>query len=729
MYVRNSLIAALAAAFGVTLLAGCSGGGDNPRAVPTPAPTNDNGSPITAVITARFDPATSVIPFPNNLLLSGTRDLTVNVPVANANNFGDPAVALNALDGFSTVAPLSFTMSVTPAASTLTTSSIRIFEVTLTGPGGGVTGVVRALGASEYAVALAPSDPLQRTVAILPLTPLKQLTSYLVVVTDDVRDAAGNDATPDQTFFLATRTSPLCVGGVSTDPLIPTANACALEPLRLLTNSQLAAASGAGVARADIVLTSVFTTQSISPVLSAVRAQNQPGLVRAAPTGLTTAVAGLPPVADIFIGTLDVPYYLDAPTATTPQVILSTFWRAAPGAYVPPFNGFGLDPTSTNLTFANPRPVLRSTQTIPLIMTVPNAASGRMRPAAGWPVVIFQHGITRNRIDALAISATFASQGFVVLGIDQPLHGLDPTNPFYIENTPFGPISNERTFDVDLVNNANGAPGPDGVIDASGTHFINLPSLLTSRDNLRQSVSDLFTLSKSIAGIDLNGDGAGDLDPARIQFVGQSLGSIVGLNFVTLDPTVNVSLLSVPGGGIARLLNGSVTFGPRIRAGLQASGVLPNTPAFDQFLLIAQTVIDSADPINFAPLAGAERILLHEVVGGAQLSGGIVNLPDQVIPNSVPGAPLSGTEPLIRVLGLATITASTQNASGIRGAVRFIKGEHGSLLSPARSAIHPPADPIGFLDVTTEMQVEMASMIASNGTLVQVTDTSVIRTQ
>lgn len=727
MTVRKLLAAASCAA----LLAGCSGGGDSPRAVPTPVPSNDSGSPITAVITARFDPTNGIIPFPNNLLLLGTRDLTINAPAANPANFGDPAVALNALDGFSTVSPFSFSLSATPAASTLTTSSIRVFQVTLTGPGGGVTGVVRALGPSEYAVALSPSDPLQRTVAILPLAPLKQLTSYLVVVTDDVRDAAGNDVTPDQTFFLTQRTAPLCVNGVSTDPLIPSASACALEPLRQLTASQLAAANGAGVPRADVVLSWVFTTQSISPVLSAVRAQNQPGLVRAAPTGLTIQAASpsFPPIADIFIGTLDLPYYLAAPTASTPQVILTTFWQAAPGAYVPPFNAFGLDPTSTNLTFANPLPVRRSTQSVPLIMTVPNAASGRTKPAAGWPVVIFQHGITRNRTDALAISATFAAQGFVVVSIDQPLHGVDPSNPFYVENTPFGPISSERTFDVDLVSNTTGAPGPDGVIDASGTHFINLPSLLTSRDNLRQSVSDLFTLSKSIASINIDGDPAGDLDPTRIQFVGQSLGSIVGLNFVTLDPTVNVSMLSVPGGGIARLLNGSATFGPRIRAGLAASGLQPNTPNFDQFLLIAQTVIDSADPINFAPLAGAERILLHEVVGGAQLSGGIVNLPDQVIPNSVPGAPLSGTEPLIRTLGLASITASTQNAAGIRGAVRFIKGEHGSLLSPARSAIHPPADPIGFLDVTTEMQTEMASMIVSNGTQVQVVNTSVIRTQ
>jgi pimeloyl-ACP methyl ester carboxylesterase len=106
--------------------------------------------------------------------------------------------------------------------------------------------------------------------------------------------------------------------------------------------------------------------------------------------------------------------------------------------------------------------------------------------------VIFQHGITRNRSDALAIAATLAGQGFAVIAIDLPLHGLPASSPFNIENSPFGPAANERTFAVDYVNNSTGAAGPDGNADDSGTHFINLSSLLTSRDNVRQGVADLF---------------------------------------------------------------------------------------------------------------------------------------------------------------------------------------------------------------------------------------------
>ena len=57
--------------------------------------------------------------------------------------------------------------------------------------------------------------------------------------------------------------------------------------------------------------------------------------------------------------------------------------------------------------------------------------------------------------------------------------------------------------------------------------------------------------------------------------------------------------------------------------------------------------------------------------------------------------------------------------------VRFTKGEHGSLLSPARSIA--PASATGFLDVTTEMQGEAASFIVSGGTTVQIANPAVIR--
>ena len=696
------------------LLAACGGSSNSDRAAPTPPPTNGDGSPVTGVLTARFDPSNAVLPLPNNLLLSGTTDLTLNPPVANPNNFGDPTVAIGTLDGWSTTGPMSTSFNASPStASIVPGQTVRIFEVSLTGPGGGTTGIVRELaGGTEFVTALAPSDASGRTLAIIPTQPLKQLTSYLVVLTNGIRDARGNDATSDQAYFLAKRPSALCANGQSTDPLLPASTACALEPLRQLTNSHLAVAAAAGIPRDKVVLSWAFTTQSITPVMQAVRSITEPGAAQLVPTGMTTAAAGLPPVADIHIGTLKVPYYLSAPSQANPTAPLNTFWKAAPGAYVPPFNAAGLSPASTNITFANPFPVKTADINIPVLATIPNAASGRTKPATGWPVVIFQHGITGNRTHALAVSATLAAQGFAVVAIDLPLHGLPSDSPFAIGNTPFGAIASERTFDVDYVNNASGAPGQDGIADSSGTHFINLSSLLTSRDNLRQAVADLFVLTATLPSLDIDGNGTGDFDSSRMQFVGLSLGAIVGTSFLALEPNVNVGMLSAPGGGIARLLDGSATFGPRIRAGLAASGVQAGTPTYDSFMGAAQQVIDSIDPVNYGFASAQNAILLHEVVGD-----GAANKPDQVVPNNVPGAPLSGTDPLIRVLGLSAITQTTQAANGIRGVTRFTAGEHASLISPTAPA------------VTAEMQGQMASLLMSSGTTVVVQDPSVIRAQ
>lgn len=703
MQLRNFLVLALSC----SLLAACGGSSNS---------SSDFSPPPPPAMVANFDPSASVIPFPNNLLFSGTTDLTVNIPVADPGNYGDPQVAINALDGFSTVAPWSTTFSAkVDPASLQGGKTVRVFEVSLSGPAGAVVKVNRELASpDEFVPAVAPSDEDGKTIAIVPTRPLKPMTSYMAVVTNGVRNATGTGATPSLVYTLTKGAAPLCTDGKSNNGSLTDAQACQLEQVRNLVNAQEAAAATAGVDRESISLSWVATTESTTTVLQALTAKimGSPATsVQMAPTGKTLGDLGLglAPIADIYIGAMQVPYYLGVPSAQNPTAALTGFWKAAPGAYVPPANQFGLDPTSTNVTAYNPFPVVNATLGIPVIMAVPNAASGKVRPAAGWPIVIFQHGITRNRTDMLAVAQTFASQGMAVIAIDTPLHGLPPSDPFYIGNTPFGAIAKERTFDLDLSNNDTGASGPDGKVDASGAYFINLQSLLTSRDNVRQAVADLVELTKAIPTISYDGDGTPDFDAGRISFVGQSLGGIIGTVFTALEPNVKVSVLNVPGGGIARLLDGSQNIGPQIRAGLAQAGVEHGTPAYDSFMMAAQTVIDSGDPINFAGLTAGKSVLLQEVVGSDTKPS------DDTIPNNVPGAPLSGTDPLIPALGLTPINASTQSAEPVRAVTRFVSGAHGSLLSPA-------ADPA----VTTEMQTEMASLIVSGGHAVQVAVPSVL---
>ncbi len=627
-----------------------------------------------------FDPANGKIPQTNDLLFHGSTDGTLNIPASPTDSDGQKALkaALNTLDGFSTTAPIvaEFSAPIDPA-SVSAGGSVRLFQVTATAQGA-VTGVTRELGATEYLASVAGSN--HDRLVILPLVSLQPKTSYLVVLTSDIRSASGEAAQDDLAYYLAEGHDPLSAPSVA-----------ALEPVRQLVNSFEAAAAGADAALTPqrIVLAWSFRTQSIGDVLTAVRDAATAGAVAVQPLGKTTAQLNpaLQGKADVYVGSLTVPYYLNVPSATDPAAPLSGFWHGAGGS---------------PLTRYQPQPVKTADRSIPLILTVPNASSaaGGTAPAGGWPVVIYQHGITRQRTDLLAVADALADAGLAGIAIDLPLHGItDPNNPLK--------TSNEPTFDLDLVNNATNAPGPDGQIDPSGTHYINLKSLLTSRDNIRQAVSNLLVLRRSLGAID-----GVPLNASKVAFLGHSLGAMVGTVYLGVEDQVGAATLAMPGGGIPYLLDASPAFGPAIQAGLAANGIVKGTPDYDAFLAVAQTLVDPADPVNWAATtAAAHPVHLMEVVGG----GG--NPPDQVIPNTVATAPLAGTEPLVRVMGLTKVTATLgPGTAPLHGVVRFTAGTHGSLIDPSAS-----------LTATVEMQREFAGFLASGGVLLPVTDASVIQ--
>ncbi len=223
---------------------------------------------------AQFDPAAGAIPLPNNLLFSGSTDGTVNIPVVDPDNLADPQVALNGLDGFSTVAPLTAQFSSTINASTVKAgSTVRVFEVELVNPfldpatpaPFAITAVHHELRAGvDYQVNLLPQDANQTTLNIHPLLPLKPKTGYLVTLTNGIQDSGGYDALPSQTYALTKLTTPLVdANGKSVIPGLSDAQARALEPLRQLVNNQESAAASQGVARNSIVLSWTFMTQSI----------------------------------------------------------------------------------------------------------------------------------------------------------------------------------------------------------------------------------------------------------------------------------------------------------------------------------------------------------------------------------------------------------------------------------------------------------------------------------
>ena len=726
----NRLFAAGVIVAAALIAAGCSSSAGNPPDVtPTnPAsgslPGNATATPTTPAPTAAlFEPAQGVFPFPNDLYFSGTTDGTINIQPANG--LIPNQVGLNALDGWSTTAPIRIRFGGALDPSSFSATNIRLYQVKISNLNKAVSGFTRPLtygteftanvatdaGVGNTILEIRPLVPLQPSQGpATPTSPLPDATGYLVLVTNGVKMVGGAAATADTDYAtIKTTLGPtVAAANCATLPNAPMQGACGF------TASHFAVAANPALGAlalnpANIIISAHFTTVATRDTLLALGqiifspAAPAPA-IGVAPTSipLNTINPALPAFASARFGTVTVPYYSYIPAAQAPggmsndSAVLHTAWHAAAAPPAPLSDPNG----ELNLTRFNPIPKKVVDKAIPLLVIMPNTNAGAagVKPANGWPVVIFEHGITRDRSDAFALAQAFASQGWVIAAVDLPLHGITSTT------SPLYQAANEQTFNLDLIVNASGAAGPDGVIDPTGTHFINLTYPLASRDNLRQGVVNLLGLRRALASRDLSGDGVGDIDGSRIAFVGQSLGSIVGISYGAVLPSpalTRTAVFSVPGGGVAALLRDSPTFGPRINAGLQAQGLLPGTSLYAQYFRDVQNIVDAGDPLNFVTLAAQQRsIYFQQVVGGG---GTPAALPDQVIPNSATqrliDAIIGSGQPFPRVVPGAPITGD--------GYVNFIVGDHGSLLSPTASA-----------GATGEMQGETVTYTATVGSIV-----------
>ena len=711
-----------------------------------------------------FDPvaASPQFPFPVDLLFGGFTDPTLNIP----NPTGNPAVAaVNELDGWSTTASLFTDLTGFVDFATVPAGLVIIDTSTGTRLVAGTDFTVQSSTALDPAAPPGPINTKRSRILIEPLKPFKPSTRYLVAVTTAVKSTAGEPIVAGDLFKVVRSSTPV---SEQTEPALtllnPTQKAT-LEVIRQQFQPMIQAFGLAGLPAENIAIAWPFTTQSSKLTLQRLAASATPRpltLVQApapapAPTGtpLQTTMLGLPaPAANVYVGLFTLPYYSAANTAEAPTAPLTQFWKAdisrpnldatflgqvscaafAFGAALPT----GTAKPSNSTTICYPLPLKQSDQTVPVLVTVP---TGTM-PTDGWPVVIFQHGITGNRSQMLGLVPALTQAGFAVIAIDLPLHGIREADgsiaAFRVPGTT------ERTFELDLID--DGETDPVRAVDPSGSHFINLASLATSRDNLRQAVSDLLNLEESLAARDGSGNGAVFLDLARapngvkfdtanVRYVGHSLGGIVMNSVLGVNGTEGAGVLAMPGGGIAKLLDASASFGPRISAGLAGNGVIEGTDNYESFLRFAQTLVDSGDPLNFAAEATANHpLFMIEVVG------------DAVVPNcALRGDPLcpatdtitlsgflSGTTPLARLLGLTfrpgpgegealAVPVATPNvlvgAAARSNVVRFATGQHGTILSPNDTTDDGPGIPPDtvFLAEFLEMQRQTASFLGSNG--------------
>ena len=793
------LSVAVGAALGLT---GCLADGDD-----APVTEEDARTPYTRVV---FDPTAGDLPIPSDILLGGTTDGTLNIPVDDPTNFGDPQVAMNALDGWSTTMPMTFefnyaqdsegnTVALNPSSVT-GSGGIRVFETVMgadtsdpecaTQPAGTACRVVDELThGTDFVVTYE-----NRTATVIPLRPLKPKTGYLVVLSEGITDELGRAVRPSQTYAVARNPDVQLDGqGAGLQNVIRSYEA-ALADFGLSPN-RYAYASGFSTQSVDDVLQTVQGLMAVGGLpVSEAMAQNQgytaaQALIQAGALDPNSPAAAAASSARVYGGTFSAPYFSGVPTAENPAAPREAYWQAqfisvasistavSSGAVefaelIPlmerpqevdpqnpqtlagqiPFAVAAADEDGAggvladmdagrHLTKFNPIPAVRAMQDIPFLMTVPdinvvNAVRAQMNeapiaePVDGWPVVIFQHGIGGNKEQSLAIAGALALNGQAMVAIDHPLHGA-------------------RDFGVSQFNAGN-----------DPTAYLNLSSLLTARDNLRQSTSDLLALRHAL-GNPQSVFGGANIDGDSVKFIGHSLGAIVGTNFLAIANSphlyselaaqlgvsfdVDVATLGMPGGGIASFLLESEQFGPVIGGLLSyqqippfrqaanqaienAGGPAPGSPAFNEFLaqfyvqffanapdqliaardglltqfrFAAQTVIDSADPVNYAALARSTETPMMLI----QADG------DTVIPNTT-GYPTSGTEPLAALLGLPVVTETVISDEPVSAFLRYEDADHGSLLLPGTTEVG--------MRVTQSMQTSVGVYMYSNGTVLAV---------
>lgn len=450
--------------------------------------------------------------------------------------------------------------------------------------------------------------------------------------------------------------------------------------------------------------------------------------------------AALTASAKVLTGAIDLPYYLKAPQGaytgedafTAPGYLCTpssaadalciagktsagntivSQW-AADDSLATDLQNAALTPPSTNVTRLFPFAKKNGMRKAPLLVVKPTAAHS----GAGYPVIIYQHGIFGDRTDSLAVANRMAAAGFVTVAIDLPLHGVMPTD--LVGATPMQGLllgaqdvaANETTIGTATVaerhfgltrNGAKFEPAAistDADFNGSGSLFFNLVHLQTARDNLRQAVMDLLNLNASLASIDLdNNAGTTDIDVSQVHYIGHSLGGIVGTTFVATNnlngttvnlngnaslPLITETVLGMPGSGIPRLLEASASFGPSIKGPLTASqaaggfGLTENSESYNQLFYVFQGALDSADPASFAQA-------MSQVPGALAKYMVIESIGDRVVPNSAT-SPLAGTEPLAALLGTTQIDTGTSDFTSGKFFVKYNDADssHGSIASP-----------------------------------------------
>jgi hypothetical protein len=556
-------------------------------------------------------------PFPSDrFTVADASQLTnrrINLPPPDAStrpsDYADVSV-INTLDGFNLQPRLSVAFSGPIDVNTVNSNTVFLINLgDTTSPedsGGEIVGINQTVWDGATNTLHVESDEL-----------LDQHTRYALIVTRGVRGADSEPIEPGESFERFRHD--LNFG--QTDDL-------ALKEYRKELLGALEAARQSGVAGADVVTASVFTTQSATAVLEKIR--DQVHAATPAPADFLLGANGERTafnLADVAGITWNQQTRAAGPLNPVPvNVNLLGFvpgavGQVAFGKYVSP-DYETAEKFISSVGTRTGTPAVQAVNEVFFNLYLPSGP----RPAGGWPVAIFGHGVGSSKQGggggvgggaSLALAASLAERGIATIAINVVGHGFGPLSTLTVRPTVGAPV----TFpEGGRGTDQNG----DGTIENNeGINAAPPRSIIRDRDGQRQTVADLMQLVRVIeVGVDADGDGVADLDPSRIYYLGQSLGGIYGTEFLAVEPSVHVGVLNVAGG-----LGGNNRLSPIFRAAVGTSlasrapsllnapgvtsldGVSVLGPRFDENMPLRDGV-----PLTVRLTDGTERVIQSPVI-------------------------------------------------------------------------------------------------------------------
>lgn len=531
-----------------------------------------------------MDQPSQRIPLPIDLMLDPATG-KVHAPVApwDTEVEAEAKARLAALDGFSLSGGQLFEFTGPMNANNLSESTVKLYQL-----GGAAPVLVPStieLLADKHHLVVTPKTGR-----------LAERTTYALVVSRDVRDAAGLAPTimPIGHFLMAR--APMLVDGASAVPAVDTHDAEKLEAAR----GKLAAALDQLPGGRDRILAAwPFTTMSVSEPLRELRNRPEQFGVSPHPANVSHMTPGqalldfafgigsIADVGDVYHGTIASPVFLDPVTRA---------FRGDGGHVV---------------------------EDLQFTMTVPkNPRPGPM------PVVIFGHGLVTERRFVLAVGDALAAKGYAAISIDFPYHGsrtycakggpISVVDPFDGSLASLNPCSSGTTCNdlgrcVDAQGNGNHL-ATFGVLDmpvASGAVFLEIEHIANSKDHFQQALVDLGALDRSLRKGDWQQVLGRPVDTTKIFYAGQSLGGIMGAVFLGTDPDIQRAVLNVPGANLVPMFDDSTFFSGQMDAFFTRQHIERSSFEGRRFLSVAKWFMDAVDPMHLGPVTGDRDLLIQ----------------------------------------------------------------------------------------------------------------------